>query len=681
MMTKTIYDAKTDPTYQNPVVDRIWEDDRKTLTKDTVHVTYVHGHFEKTNVKFLFVFPGKSSLRGVFFQHLSPFPGPDEELAQIPKTGEDDMISFCALHGITYVESNMGSTAVFGSEKDATIFYKSNAAVAEYCRQVFREKFGVERAIGICFGGSGGGYKAMSCIENTNAFDGAVPFVIGSPASLPNVLTVCAHGARLLRHCADKISASFEPDGNQNPYESLNEEEAACLTEITKMGFPPFLSASLEMGSDGSLPVLMPVVQALDPTYFTDFWTKPGYLGTEKNSNAVRDRIHFRTTVRSVYSAGRKKENAGIDDRNGTDTAWQKMLSQNVSAGIEVQDVPTGEDLYLMGTEIRFLTGKAAGKKLRLSSIEGKILVPGPTFGVADNDDVLSLVEKGDEILIDNSDYIAVQTYHRHQIPDASFHAFDQYKDGHGNPIYPQRAQVISYGFTAGGCGSVQDGQIQGKVMVINNLSDGDFPWQADWYRRKVHEAIGDRDQDMFRLYYNENAPHGDAAEVGDDGHLVSYLGMLRQALLDMADWIQKGKRPQNTTGYELVDSQVIPAKDPAKRFGLQPMITAYADGKRCTKGKAGTSVRITAQIELPAGTGDTGRVLFSFDNGKTFADRVEILQVMRKNGYGCVRAEDEHVFTAPGKYYVVCRVEAKRKGADDYTLLRNLSRACVIVE
>ena len=37
----------------------------------------------------------------------------------------------------------------------------------------------------------------MSCLENTNAYDGGLPFVIGSPVSLPNCLTVMAHGARL----------------------------------------------------------------------------------------------------------------------------------------------------------------------------------------------------------------------------------------------------------------------------------------------------------------------------------------------------------------------------------------------------------------------------------------------------------------------------------------------------
>ena len=73
-------------------------------------------------------------------------------------------------------------------------------------------------------------------------------------------------------------------------------------------------------------------------------------------------------------------------------------------------------------------------------------------------------LKAGDEVLIDNSDYIAIQTYHRHQVPeDLSFHAWDQFRTDDGKPAYPQRDQVISYGFTAGGCGSVQDGNIQGE--------------------------------------------------------------------------------------------------------------------------------------------------------------------------------------------------------------------------
>ena len=36
---------------------------------------------------------------------------------------------------------------------------------------------------------------------------------------------------------------------------------------------------------------------------------------------------------------------------------------------------------------------------------------------------------------------------------------------------------------------------------------DGDFPWQADWYRRKIESVKGADAADWVRLWYNDNAP------------------------------------------------------------------------------------------------------------------------------------------------------------------------------
>ena len=46
------------------------------------------------------------------FQYLSPFPGPDEELASLSKSGADDTIGFALLNGAYFVESNMGVDAM-----------------------------------------------------------------------------------------------------------------------------------------------------------------------------------------------------------------------------------------------------------------------------------------------------------------------------------------------------------------------------------------------------------------------------------------------------------------------------------------------------------------------------------------------------------------------------------------
>ena len=136
------------------------------------------GGFEGTGVKFLFCFPEAEKYTGRFYQYLSPFPGPDEEVASYGRLGVNDRIGFCLANGAYSVESNMGSTAAFGGQSDPTLCWKSSAAVAEYSRQKAMEIYGCSRPYGYVYGGSGGGYKTMSCVENTKAWDGGVVIVI-----------------------------------------------------------------------------------------------------------------------------------------------------------------------------------------------------------------------------------------------------------------------------------------------------------------------------------------------------------------------------------------------------------------------------------------------------------------------------------------------------------------------
>lgn len=301
--TKFIYDAQCDPVMQNAYFDA--DETRRRVLADgrVLPYRYVHGGIREKAIKFIFCFPPKESYQGRFFQYLSPFPGPDEELASLDKTGEDDKIAFCLLHGAYYVESNMGSASMFGGKSDATLCYKASAAAAEWSRKVAMEYYGCSRPYGYVHGGSGGGYKTMACIENTNAWDGAAPYVIGSPYSLPNTVTMHVKGQRVLRHVFPRIFDAIDAGGSGDMYEGLTTDEADTLRELTAMGIPPrawyFESRGLFL--DGSTPVLLPGIKAKDPSYFdNDFWTVPGYEGADPNSTAYRDRLVFTGTITFV---------------------------------------------------------------------------------------------------------------------------------------------------------------------------------------------------------------------------------------------------------------------------------------------------------------------------------------------------------------------------------------------
>lgn len=681
-MEKEIYDPLKDSTYSKPFIDCQEMRERQLVDGSTTEYLYIHGGFEDTGVKFMFCFPTKEKYQGRFFQHLSPFPGPDEEIAAIYKRGEEDLIGFSISHGACYVESNMGSTAVFGSTEDSRIFYRSSAAVAEFCRKTAQDLFGEHRVYGYVFGGSGGGYKTMSCIENTASFDGALPFVIGSPVSLPNCLTSCVLAKRLLRHCLKNITEALEPGGSGDIYAGLNEEETAALKEIICLGFPPKMLACLAGDDDGSLPVLLPVVKQLDPDYFHEFWTVEGYEGADLSSAARRDRIYLRTKLISAGFLTNGDKVQGHDDRNGTDTAWQKMMTDASGSYLETEAVPTG-DLFLHGVDIIFESGKAKGRKLHLQAIEGNMLIPGPGYGADDYKEIIGLLESGDKILLDNSDYVAVQYYHRHQVPeDLSFHAFDQYRGEDGKPIPKQRPMVISYGFTAGGCGSVQDGKIQGKVIIMNNLMDGDFPWQADWYKNKIEEVYGkEAAHDLVRVYYNDNAPHGDVNEGGDMTRVISYLGMLSQGLLVLSDWVEGRKEAPESTGYDLIDNQIILKEEAAERGGLQPKFDLYANGKKAIKAAAGTEVTFTATAESLASAGEYEELQWSLEGTPEFETVEADVELFKEGEVSKAIVKLSHTYTAPGTYYCVARIITNCNEGDGYTRLRNLDRVRIEVE
>ena len=63
-----------------------------------------------------------------------------------------------------------------------------------------------------------------------------------------------------------------------------------------------------------------------------------------------------------------------------------------------------------------------------------------------------------------------------------------------------------------------------------------------------------------FRLWFTDNALHGDDKVQESPLHTVSYLGVLHQALRDVSRWVEEGVAPPASTNYEVVDGQVVGA-------------------------------------------------------------------------------------------------------------------------
>ena len=679
------YDAKKDPMWSEPVVDVQEKRTRHLTDGRDIPFWFVHGSFRGTPVKFTFCYPLKEAYEGRFYQYLSPFPGPDEEMVSYSTTGVDDKIGFCLTHGAYFIETNLGSPARFGNSPDPDMTPKSSAAAAEFSREKACEIYGYKhRPYGYVYGGSGGGYRTIGCIENTNAFDGAIPYVIGSPYAIPNCQTTRAYAERVLRHNLKRVADCYDAGGSGHPEEFLTGEEQAALQEATLFGYPrPSWFASVD-GDDGALPVLLPGIKQRDPAYFTDFWEKPGYEGTNPEESARRDRIHFDTKVRSVFLPGKSEsEEQKAETRDGVNDAWRKMLADNALAAepyMTVDSLPDQKDPYYGGTILTFTSGNAKGKKLHIQKVEDGRLYFSDWIGMDPIADTLGLVSAGDMLTLDNSDYIAVQYYHRHQVPTPDYHAWDQFRDADHRPVYPQRPALLGPQFTSGGTGCSQTGRVACKIIIVAGLMDEQaYPWQADWYRRKVASVRGGNDADYLRLWYFDNAFHGDVTEMGSALRAAGYIGGLRQGLLDLAAWVEKGIAPVPSTNYTLHGGCVSTGATAEERGGIQPVASLTADGSKCVHIHAGDTVQFSITGAVPAGTGSFTSLEWSFENEETFTPGSWTLS---ENGEKGVSAAT-HTYSRPGTYFATARFTAERHGdkAALYTQVRNLDRVRVVVE
>ncbi len=690
---KEIYDARKDEEFRGGYIDIDEMRIRKLDDGTEIPFRYMHGGFEGTPVRFSFCFPEKARYEGRFYQYLSPFPGPEEELASLPVVGIDDKIAFCITNGAYYVESNMGSGAVFTNHEDNTMSYRSSAAAAEFSRVKAQEVYGYEhRPYGYVYGGSGGGYRTIACIENTNAFDGAAPYVIGSPYAIPNCQTTRAYAERVLRNKIGQIIDAVDAGGSGDPYACLDGEEAAALREVTAFGYPLkswFASADL---NDGALPVLAPGIKQMDPAYFEDYWTVPGYMGAEPDSNAARERICMHTKVKLKYVPGKKAEllsgkPEAIDTRNGVNDAWKKMISssgEDTEPWLELETAPQpakGRDLYLKGLVITVKSGKAAGKKVQIGRIEDNRIYLTEGFGMDNITVVLEGIEIGDEVHLDNSDYIAIQTYHRHQVPSRDYKAWDQFRDADGNPLYPQQKFLAGPVFCGNGPGCEQNGRINGKIIIVAALLDEQaYPWQADWYRRKV-ESVHEGDvEDYCRLYYCDNALHDDITASADELHATTYIAALKQSLLDLAAWVEKGIAPLPSSNYTVNGGHVAVPDSAVMRRGLQAVPVLTANGSKCARIRAGEEVAFAVEAEVPDGAGALTFVEWSFEGEQDFPVKGE--WKLRDGGQrGTAKAA--HVYEKSGTYFAVVRIKSERNGNKNvpFTQIRNIDRVRVVVD
>lgn len=664
-----------DPMFSQPYVDiDEWRD-------KPVRHRYVHGGFKGTEARFSLYLPPKEKFERRFFQYVTPVPD-SENLA--PTNGLDQ-IGFSIDSGAYFVETNSGgvnATAGPAFNTDPKIAaFRANAAAAQYSRVVASEMYGAGKIYGYLYGGSGGGYRTLGSMENTKGvWDGAVPFVLGSPMAAPNSFTIRMHAMRLLKDKFPQIIDAVDAGGSGNPYKGLNAEEAAALKEATAMGFP--LKAWFnydKFGVHGFTALYQGMVMA-DPTYFEDFWTKPGYLGFNPPESLKKARLQFVTRVKapldedSAVAKGFADVRIPGTSRGTAELAWQRAINDGSKRPVALELEGTPPDVGFLGGDLYVLSGEAKGKRLALRGLKGDSV----TLGVVDLA-TLAKIKPGDEVRVDNSNFLAAQTFHRHQVPDASYKVYDQFRGPDGKPLYPQRRMLLGPMFAQGAAGTVPTGHFNGKIITVDSMLDREaVPWQADWYRRKFDEHYGADASNRYRIWYAENALHGAQQFSEDPTRVINYNPMLEQALRDVAAWAEKGVAPPQSTNYKVIDGQVIPAATAAMRGSVQPVVTLKANGAAKAVVRAGQRVNFVTTIAVPPGTGKVVGAEWDFDGSGKFAQKASI-----KAAAQTVTLTASHAFAKPGTYFVAMRAFSHRTGnmTTPYARIPNLGRVRVVVK
>jgi hypothetical protein len=669
-MTMGFPAGSRDPLYDNPYVDiDEWKD-------KPVRYRYVHGGFKGTDCKFSFYFPPAEHYEGRFFQPLMAVAG-IENAALLPAMQGmmiPDTLPSALDSGAYMVESNQGLTVMFQGEDSSIPMYRASAAAARFSRVVAAEMYGPHRPYGYVYGGSGGAYKAMSCVEKTRGvWDGALPFVQGSPLEGPNVFTVQAHALRILLNKFPAIVDALEPGGSGDMFAGLNIEEREALAEITRMGFPPrawFNYERIARGYTGVFSMFFDVLLKMDPEYFKDFWTVPGYLGQNPPESLRKARIQHKTTISKVIMGSEAS-------KLGLQVSMPARLADShieMPAAIQLKSMPEGN---LQGATITLMSGASAGHVFYVSGTAGEILTIG--YG-EEHFRAMPGIKAGDEVNIDNSVYLAAQTYHRHKAPSPDYYVWDQFRIN-GKPVYPQRPALRS------GQGPIYTGRFAGKMIVVEALMDeAAFPWNADAYRTIVQKALGPRFEDNYRLYFVDHAMHtGPWVGPGDPRpvittRIINYMGVLQQALRDLSDWVEKGIAPPPSTTYKVVDGQVIVPPTAAERKGIQPVVELKANGNERADVAVGESVEFIAVIEVPPGTGSVVSAEWDFEGAGDYPIKEKFDDT--NSSFPRLSLKTTYAFSKPGTYFPALRATSQRQGdfKTRYCRIHNLDRVRVVV-
>jgi hypothetical protein len=649
---------------------------------------YVHGGFKGTHTLFSLYLPPPELYRGRMFQFLSGGAGGDENALTSPfgMVGWAFDTVFDELGGFL-VESNQGH---FGDEGNTGVsgdleLFAASAEAGLFAKAFAAEAYGEGPHHSYVWGGSGGGLRSTTCIENRpDVWDGAVPFVIGEASGSSLSLTL----AYWWLYCRDKRAAiidATEPGGSGDPFATLDDEERRALATVYRGGWNR--GAESQLWASASWMFGLTGLKANDPAYFDDFWSRPGYLGHDHPEQLAKLLVEQHCKVTRVKQGPDGPGQMWLPQFAGLGGASERGNAYGVAV-----DADLGEDpnrVYM--ARATMLTGAAAGRQVYVAR-EDDLLV-GERMTAPDMFDGVAV---GDEFLLDNRDLIAWAHRWMYAI-DLERWTLEDAATGEralapefaglgmvmldGKPIYPQReGRVLPIS---------QHGAFDRKMIHVSCTHDTIVPLPSvGHYHRMVREHQGQQVDGHYRLWWVENAAHA-AAELllawttpeKNPGiwrsRLVSYDGVVREALASIVRWVEDGVEPAPTTSYRFTaDSGLVLPASAAERGGVQPVVRAEADGGLRAEVRTGEAVAFTGAADQPPGAGAIVFARWDFEGNGAFDCEHDL-----GGDETSIRVEAAHAYEKPGVYFASFRVGAHRDGRNGKgPAIENGARVRVVV-
>jgi hypothetical protein len=658
--------------FARPYVDRDeWRD-------APVSHRYVHGGFDGTETRFSLYFPPAEQYAGRFVHNIEGGGGGSDEAAWSPADPLGSDLAHALAAGAYFVVSNQGHDGPDASHLERWIHhYGANVAVAQHSRGVAESVYGAPPEYGYIYGGSGGAGRTIACLEHApeGLYDGAVVYIV--PHVAQQVLgAFVAETARVLGDALASVVDATAPGGSGDPFAGLTVEQRTALATLYELGFPRGAEDQIYAVTI-ALNGVVPGLRDFDPGYFEDFWTEPGYGGTTASVRASRVQRVCKV-VRVLSAAEISADPAIMEGLN----PYQHLSVDAIAS--RRPDAPIGVVLdgvsprEAIGADLTVRTGVASGRTLL--SLGGNRDVTIAAGGRRNMSTGFEDVAEGDEVFVDNSDFLAYAGFTRHQ--DEDYPEFDTFRVD-GRPIFPQRKQATGSPdlyFVA-----PYEAAFDQKVIVVQNAHDAQcWPCAAENLRRLLVTRRGS-DKDL-RIWLTEHAMHLPTGPRVPEGprpvsstRLIDYRGHVHQAVTDMMAWVENDTEPPASTAYRRsADGAVILPSDARERQGIQPVVALTVNGGSRADVVVGDTVEFEAVAAAPPGGGTIVAVEWDFDGTGAFPRQEPGLE----GTSATVRVAQKFAFDEPGVYFPCVRVTAHRNGdvASAQRRLINLGRARVVV-